>query len=178
MPVLTAVVCLLGILCLLNLLLILGVLRRLREHGELLRNGAFIGDPGIGLEAGDRPSPFSATTTSGTQVSDTSELLLVAFFSTTCPMCTERVEPFARYIRSHEIAPERALAVIVQDSTAEAPFRPELEDVATVCVEPTGGQLSTAFRVAGFPAFWLLGADGAVAVATFDPAMLPSPDRI
>src|SRR5579863_5118363 len=66
MLVLTAAVIIVGILCLLDMLLTFGVIRRLREHSELLRTRQF-GDetPVISLSAGQVPAEFAVTADDG-----------------------------------------------------------------------------------------------------------------
>jgi hypothetical protein len=178
MPVLITAVALVGALCLLDLLLTFGVLRRLREHGTLLSETGQLGPPVIGLEAGQRPEPFSAVATSGRQVSNDSELVVVAFFSTSCSICQERVGPFSGYLAEQGIGPERVLAMVERDHRGEPPpYLAQLEEVATVCVEPATGPVARAFQVSGFPAFCLLDARGAVLAHGYDPAMLPEPAR-
>ena len=63
MTVLVAAVALVGVLCLLDLLLTFGVIRRLREHAELITLGGVPDIPVLGVAVGEQPAPFSATTT-------------------------------------------------------------------------------------------------------------------
>jgi hypothetical protein len=175
MPVLYAAVALVGALGLLNLLLTFGVLRRLREHAAMLREGTAVTPPVVRLAAGERPDSFSAVSVTGKHIGNSTELHVVAFFSTACSICAERIEPFAEYLADRGIGPDRVLAVIAQEDGTPAPFQQRLEQVATVCAEPADGAVASAFRVSGFPAFCLLGADGALLASGYDPAMLPTP---
>ena len=61
---------------------------------------------------------------------------------------------------------------------APLPYLDQLAEVALVCVEPTGGEIARAFEVNGFPAFFLLDADGVVAVSGYDPSTLPEPATV
>jgi hypothetical protein len=176
MPILIAAVAVVGSLCLLDLLLTFGVIRRLREHTALLTTVAPGEAPAaIGLPAGELPAAFSSVTTDGEPVSGTSGLRVVAFFSSRCSFCPERVPPFADYLNAHRIGRDSVLAISVGSGDAPAPYLSGLAQAAQICVEPEGGDICGAFKVGAFPAFVLLDADGAVAVSGHDPAALPGP---
>ena len=174
MPLLIGVVALVGALCLLNLLMMFGVLRRLREHTAMLQDGVAFSPPVIGLAEGQRPEPFTAVSTAGRQVSNATDLLLVAFFSTSCSICRDRVVPFTEYLAANGAEAGKVLAVVVQDGGTAPPYLHQLEEAAMVCTELEGAEIATAFKVSGFPAFCLLDADGTVAASGFDPAILPA----
>ena len=78
MPLLIAAIIVVGCLCLLDLLLTFGLLRRLREHAELLAGG-MPASPPPGLTAGEQPAAFTAVSTSGQAVSGPAGLRLAAF---------------------------------------------------------------------------------------------------
>jgi hypothetical protein len=177
MPILTAVVVVVGGLCLLDLLLTFGVIRRLREHTSRLA-GVRVEPPLVGLAAGRTPGGFSAVTTFGEEVTGAAGLRVVAFFSSGCSTCPERVPPFLEYLSRHHIGRDSVLAVVAADKSLPAPYLEQLEEVALACVEPPSGEIATAFEVAGFPAFFLLTADGVVAVNGYDPATLPEPATV
>jgi thiol-disulfide isomerase/thioredoxin len=180
MPILIAAVAAVGGLCLLDLLLTFGVIRRLREHTSMLTGAGARGSepPAIGLAAGKPPGLFSAVTTSGEEVTGVAGLRVVAFFSSWCSTCPERVPPFVEYLSEHRIGRDSVLAVVAADNSTPAPYLEQLAEVALACVEPTGGEIATAFQVKGFPAFFLLDADGVVAVNGYDPATLPEPATV
>lgn len=176
MPIVIAALVLVGGLCLLDLLLTFGVIRRLREQTEMLARRSS-GQQAPGLSAGQAPGPFSAVTTTGEPVSDAASLRLVAFFST-CPICPERVPPFAAYIRDHRVSRDSVLAVSVGSGSDPQPYLAELAPLAQICVEPEDGAIRRAFEVTGFPWFFLLDADGVVIASGYDPASLPEPATV
>jgi thiol-disulfide isomerase/thioredoxin len=177
MPIVITAIVVVGGLCLLDLLLTFGVIRRLREHTSML-TGARNSEPPIGLAAGKRPGAFSAVTTSGDEVTGAAGLRVVAFFSSWCSTCPERVPPFVEYLSAHHIERTSVLAVVAADDPTPAPYLEQLAEVALTCVEPTRGEIATAFQVAGFPVFFLLDVDGVVAVSGYDPATLPEPATV
>ena len=175
MLILIAVVVLVGALCLTNLLMTFGVIRRLREHTELL-GGFRSGDrPVLGISVGEAPAPFASVTTDGQPLTGPAGFRLVAFFSSSCSACPERVAPFADYVRVNRVEREGVLAVVLGPDEATVPYLDDLAAVAQVCREPADGELTKAFAVSGYPAFCLLDADGVVAAAGFDPGALPAP---
>lgn len=175
--ILIAAVALVGALCLLDLLLTFGVIRRLREHtGLLSAQGSTV--PVLGLEAGKSPGAFSAVTTAGETVTDAAQLRLVAFLSSSCSACPERVPSLVAYLSNYRLGRDSVLAVIQDAHDEPVPYLDQLAEVALVCLEPAGGKVSTAFQVNGYPLFFLLDADGVVARSTYDPTMLPAPAAV
>ncbi len=172
MTLLAAAVIFVGCLCLLDLLLTFGVLRRLREHAELL--AAASADPSPGLASGERPAPFAAVSTAGQAVSGPAGLRVVAFFSTTCSVCPGKVAPFLRYVKAAGFHPGSVLAVIASE-TDPTDYIIDLAGSASVCTEPQGGSLGNAFKLNGFPGFFLLDDDGVIVASAFDPGALPKP---
>lgn len=174
MPVLIAALVVTALLCLIDLLLTFGVIRRLREHTALLSEAHGEDIPVIGLPSGQAAEPFTATTTDGALVSGPAGLHMVAFFSPRCSVCPKRVPAFTGYLRANQVRREDVL-VVVGESAEPVPYLDQLTAVARVCTESEGGPLGKAFGVAGYPAFCLLDADGAVLTSGFDPAELPAP---
>ncbi len=175
MPILTAAVVVVGGLCLLDLLLTFGVIRRLREHTSMLTAARGQTEPTVGLPVGKLPGAFTALTISGEVMTGTAGLRVVAFFSSWCSACPERVPPFVEYLSRHRIGRDSVLAVVAGDASTPPPYLDRLAEVAQACVEPNDGEITKAFEVTGFPAFCLLDADGAVAASGYDPAALPEP---
>jgi hypothetical protein len=172
MTLLAAAVIFVGCLCLLDLLLTFGVLRRLREHAELL--ASIQPEPAPGLVAGARPADFAAVSTSGQTVSGPAGLRVAAFFSSSCSVCPGMIAPFLRYVSAARLRPDGVLAVVATD-TGTANYIDELSGAASVCLEPQGGSVGNAFQLKGFPSFFLLNADGVIVASAFDPDALPEP---
>lgn len=163
MPVLIAAVVLVGTLCTLDLLLTLGVVKRLREHTELLSKVSdnMPGRPpviGVGEEVGE----FTAVAVDGEVL--TRESLrgdtLVAFFSPNCAPCHEMLPRFVAYARAGGGGRERVLAVVVGAPELATEQVEGLRPVARVVVEGSDTALTTAFRIKGFPTVLKLTQDG------------------
>jgi hypothetical protein len=175
--ILAAAVAVVGALCLVDLVLTLGVLRRLREHTEIINQQYGPRQMQVmGLAPADTVPPFATVTVGGEPVTGPSGLRMVAFFSTSCSICPERVPPFVEYLSAHGLAPESALAVIVGPAKELPPYASPLPQVAQVCLEAENGAVGSAFKVAGYPAFCLLDETGVVAATGYNPTMLPEPE--
>lgn len=151
MPVLIAAVVLVGALGVLNLIFTLGVIRRLREHTELLSSQG--GRDPMGVAAGTEIGEFEATTVDGEVVAH--DLLLdetlVAFFAPGCEPCEEKLPSFVAQAASLP-GRHRVLAVVVGDAEAAGPMVAALRPVARVVVEEDhAGPLVSAFTVRAFP---------------------------
>lgn len=177
MPILIAAVAVVGALCLLDLLLTFGVIRRLKEHSAMLaeRGGGMAGPDVIGLAEGESPAAFSATTLDGQLLDNSAPLRVAGFFSTRCSICPERVPPLMEYLAAHHVDRARTLAVVVGDEAQPPPYLESLAEFAQICMEQEDGEIAKAFKVAGYPAFCVLGADGTVLASGYDPAELPEP---
>jgi hypothetical protein len=177
MAVLIGAVVVVGALCLLDLLLTFGVIRRLREHTEMLARMQHGGTDVIGLPAGKAPESFTATDNEGVAVRGPSGLSVVAFFSTTCSVCPKRAPAFTDYAREHLVGRHEVLAVVVGQATQSVPYLADLTEVARVCAEPPDGPIGRAFAVQGYPVFFALDAGGTVLWSGYDPSALPAPSR-
>ncbi|MFJ8078416.1 TlpA family protein disulfide reductase [Streptomyces sp. NPDC096176] len=158
MPFLIATLACLGAICALDLILTLGVIKRLREHTELL-SARSPADIPVGAEVAE----FAAVTTDGEPLSRESmkEETVVAFFSPTCGPCKEKLPRFVDFARGLAGGRESALAVVVGDVEEGAPFITELNPVVRVVVESGDGPLGSAFKVAAFPTLVRVAPDGA-----------------
>lgn len=163
MSIFDALTIVVGLVCAVNLLLTFGVIRRLREHTELLAAGG--ADTGtamrVMLEEGERPTDFSATTLDGDVVTARSIGGLIGFFSPDCPPCQERARQFADYAADLPGGRDQALAVVVRppghdDADSVTAMAALLAGHARVVMEGPGGPVATAFEVAVFPALGLL----------------------
>jgi hypothetical protein len=183
MAVLVAAVVLVGAVAMANLVFTFGVIRRLREHTELLSGmsaGGFGGRNMLG--PGRAVGAYAATAVDGTPVSNDAAdgPLLVGFFSLGCEPCTAKRPIFAERAREHPGGRDRVLAVVVGDDgdgDASA-YLDELTPVARVVRQLPTGELPAAFRVEGYPAFAFVGADGVVLAsgsAVPDPSTIGAP---
>jgi thiol-disulfide isomerase/thioredoxin len=167
MPYLIAAVIVVGVLCTVDLLLTLGVIRRLREHTELLsnRSSGVGGDPHDGIIAeGERPAAFEAADGDGRPVSVTSGEgpLLLGFFSTSCPPCRELAPDFAAQAARFPGGRDRVVVVVNGARDGAIPFLNTLSAVARVVVEDERGPVAAAFRVDGYPSWCVVDGEGVV----------------
>lgn len=152
MPFLTAAVVLVGALCALNLALVLAMVKRLREHGELLagRRSA----PSADIDVGTSVAEFETVTQTG-EVLTLDDLnegdTLVAFLSPGCAPCVEKLPVFVAHARTRPGGRRRVLAVVVGEPREAAAFAAPLAAVARVVVEEPNGALSRAFGVHAYP---------------------------
>ncbi|KOT41659.1 hypothetical protein ADK41_09965 [Streptomyces caelestis] len=180
MPILVALICFLVLLSLLNLVITFGVVLRMREHAGLLAEGGgeqrqnrMAGRPRpMGSEAG----PFTAGTIEGETVSRDTLLVptVLGFLSPGCAPCEKAVPPMLRYAAAVPGGRDHVLVVISGPPGEAADYAREFADVARVVVEEPDGPVQSAFAVDGFPAFGILGAGGAVTLATRKVAELPA----
>ncbi|MFC0865491.1 hypothetical protein ACFHYQ_24665 [Sphaerimonospora cavernae] len=155
-----AALVLLGVLFLANLLLTVAVIRRLREHSELLRQyvrpGMFTKSPG------DPIGEFEAVTTTG-EVISSSELpstVVAAFFAPGCESCEEQIPQLAAYAAGFPPDGPRFWAVVFDTGGTEAVQEKvaALAGAVQVITEPLGGPVARAFGVdAVVPAFVVAG---------------------
>lgn len=153
MTYLIAAVAFAGTLGALNLVLLLGVIRRLREHTDLLAQGA-MGERELPVIAvGEHVGEARAVTEGGAEIS-TARLpdgAVVAFFASDCRPCREKVPAFAEFARGVPGGPDQLLAVVVDAAGDGGLFADMLGEVAQVVVETPDGPLSNAFQVRAFP---------------------------
>ncbi|QXE38752.1 hypothetical protein KQY30_35645 [Streptomyces sp. GMY02] len=149
MPLLVALVVLVGALCVLDLVLTVGVIKRLREHTELLTAPP----PEPAVTVGERVGEFAATTVGGSPLGpqDFAGETLVAFFSPTCKPCNEKLPDFLRYARTPVAGEQSPVAVVVGEPAQANDFASRLAPVARVVVERPGGAMGTAFKADMYP---------------------------
>ncbi|MFB9236645.1 TlpA family protein disulfide reductase [Plantactinospora siamensis] len=173
---LAVAVVLVGALGLVNLVLMLGVIRRLREHTELL-SGRQEPAPQAMLEPGSIPGDFTSTTVDGRVLGrgDLPPMTLVAFVSPACDMCEAQIPDLLDRARSMPGGPDHVWVVVVGKGAETTPYADRFAGVATVFIEPGSGPLPLAFGIKGFPAFGLVDEHGIVAANTFGIARLDLP---
>jgi thiol-disulfide isomerase/thioredoxin len=168
-----------GVLAILNLLLTFGVIRRLREHTELISAGGGMGPPDLMVGVGESPGDFTAAAIDGTTV--TREALVggqfVGFFSPDCEPCKEMAPRFAGRAAALPGGRTQVLAVVVGAMDEVEELVALLEPVARVVVEDSldASGVAGAFKVKGVPAMCTLNDDGVVAASGFDVVELPVP---
>lgn len=177
MTYLVAAVVVLAVLCLFNLVLSFGIIRRLRQHTELLNR------PGAGPAVSDHVLPvgatvpeFSVVTIDGTEVGSATvnQAGLVGFFSSTCPACKERLPDFLSAVPRFADQGWRVLAAVVGSGADRDTLIASLRDRVDVVAEELDGELTKAFSVTGYPAFVLV-ENGQVSASGFDFRELPEP---
>ncbi|MGW6914672.1 TlpA family protein disulfide reductase [Kitasatospora sp. NPDC054939] len=145
------VVLVVGMVCCLNTLLTIGVVKRLREHSELLarRGGPTESDVPVGLEVGE----FAAVTLEGEELGreDLADDCLVAFFMHDCSPCQEKMPRFAEYARRLPGGRDQTFVVVAEDDGREREFAAALAPVARVVVTDGMGPVAGAFKVSSFP---------------------------
>ena len=157
-----------GLLGVFNLLLAYGLIRRMREHAELISrlSEAVSGRSSAGIIAasGTRVPPFRAVAVDGEVVDSRSlgESTLVGFFSPGCAPCEELLPQFLATARAKPGGRRAVLAVVVSDDSSGAYLVEPLRDVASVVIEGRGGDLGTAFGVSSYPATCEIDATGTV----------------
>jgi hypothetical protein len=174
---LTAAVVVVGVIAGLDLLLTFGVIRRLREHTELIGSGTGR-DPRAPTmrRPGESIPPFDATTVDGEVISRArfSGTTLIGVFGIGCSACEEQLPKFVESAGAFPGGREQVLAVVAaKDSAAAAQLVDELTAVATVVQETPGGPVLTALGVVGYPAFAIADGDGTVRSSALDPTRLP-----
>ena len=166
MAYLTAAVVIVGVLCVLNLLLVYGVVRRLREHAELLSQRS-LGTPDLIIGAGLTVGSFAATTVEGDVLAavDLAPGTIVGFFSPGCGACVDALPRFAEVAATHPGGPDRVLAVVIGPEEKSREQVAALALVARVVAAERGHEIEAAFQVRGYPAFAVIGDGGLVAAS-------------
>jgi redoxin len=162
----------------LNLLLTFGVIRRLREHTDLLADGAGAsrGAPTM-VGVGESIAPFTATALDGSLVSldRFADPTLVGVFAPGCEACEEKLPVFVNHAESFPGGRQNVLALVVaSDDASAAPYVDALAEVAVVVREDSHGPVSAALGITGYPSFAHV-EGGVVRASALDPTRLPAP---
>jgi hypothetical protein len=176
--VLGAAVVIVGVVAVLNLVLTFGVIRRLREHTDLLANGvgASRGAPTM-IGVGESIVPFTTTAVDGSVVSldGFADLTLVGVFAPGCEACEEKLPVFVDHAGSFPGGRQNVLALVVAPDDGEAaPYVDTLAGVAVVVREVSHGPVSAALGISGYPSFAHV-RGGVVRASALDPTRLPTP---
>lgn len=166
MPYLVAAVVLIGTVALVNLLLTMGVVRRLREHSARLQAGA--GAPSIempdSVAVGERIGDFASTTVDSRRVGrDTfAGRTLIGFLKPGCQPCDEQLPEFQRLAADMPGGRDSVLAVVVGSEAEAGPLVAQLAPVGRVVVESPAGPVNQAFKVFGYPTYFVVDETGTV----------------
>ena len=149
----TAALVLVGVVAGLNLVLTFGVIRRLRQHSELLAARGLRPTPQP-PSPGDPVGGFRTTTVDGETV--TRDTLpagsLVVFFSPGCPPCEEHLPGLVARLRESDRPRAETLAVVLGEAGESAHMVEQLTPVALVVRETAPSTLlQTAFGVWSAP---------------------------
>jgi thiol-disulfide isomerase/thioredoxin len=163
----TAALILVGALSVFDAVLIFAILRRLREHANLLRRRP----PGTMFdphELAGLPVPEFAVRTSDGVVVDRASLVerehLVGFFTPRCAPCHEQAPEFVRAVGERSGAAPAVLAVVVARSGGADELREVLKGVPMVA-GADGVELADRFGIQGYPTVIRTGTDGKIAGA-------------
>jgi hypothetical protein len=176
--VLAAAVVVVGAIAALNLLLTFGVIRRLREHQDLIGGDAGAGGVPMAVGVGEPIAPFSATAVDASPVSRDrlTGPTLVGVFGVGCPACAEMLARFVSRAAAFPGGRQAVLAVVVAgDEGGGASYVDALTGVAVVVREGHRGPVCSALGVTGYPTFALVGPDGVLLAADADPERLRPP---
>lgn len=183
MPYLTVAVVVVGVVSVLNLLLTVGVIRRLREHTELLSARGAERSFDV-IATGQRPGEFAVADVDGRPVrnDDLDGGTLLGFFTPTCEACKEKLPEFLATAAAFPGGPDKVLAVVagaLDDNGTPAggegeTLIAELGQVARVVPEPHDGPVSAAFEVVAYPS-WVLMEGSVVRASAVGMDRLPSP---
>ena len=151
MPLLIAAVALVGLLCVLDLILTLGVIKRLREHTEMM--SSMMSGPKTSIGVGEEVGEFTTATVDGEPVGRESlgDDALVGIFSPTCEPCKAKLPHFVEFARNLPRGRDQVLATVVGDAELADELVATLQPVARVVVESGDGAVAAAFKAKGFP---------------------------
>ena len=162
MPVLAAAVAVVAAICLLNLLLMFGVIRRLREVDRRLAEAG--SDRRRRLVSGSPIGSFTATATDGRAISTAAlaPRTVVGFFSPACGPCLEELPRFVDFASGVSGGRDQVLAVVCGPWQDAVPLAAQLESVARVVIEETGGEVAGAFGTLAFPSIFVTDDEGKI----------------
>jgi thiol-disulfide isomerase/thioredoxin len=178
MPVLNAVVAVIGVIALLNLVLTMGVIRRLREQaamGTPQRQEQRL--PTVGAAVGD----FSTVDVHGRELSlgDLTGPAVVGFFTPSCAPCQALLPQFIAQVGALAEPGWHAVAVIVAEpGEDDAEYRQLLAPVARTVVETPHGALQHAFGAEAFPTIAVIDGHHTITASSFDAAALPGKQAV
>ncbi len=165
-----AAVIVLAIVSLLLLTLDVAIIARLRRIAEGLSDMASAGMATLdqGLKPGEGVPSFSATTVSGTEVSQRTIAGggVVVFLGAECDACRRHIRDFIGNTREVRPREKGILVVVAGDPARGQDLVAAAGTVADVVAEPDGGPLSDLFRVGIFPTLFVIDSSGLVSFVT------------
>jgi hypothetical protein len=163
MPFLVAAIALVGSVCVVNLVLTYGVIRRLRQHAELLSSRR----SGMALTS-DEVAEFATVTADGKEVDQTrvAQYSLIGLFSAGCAPCAQLLPKFVARAANGG-ASERMLAVVLPGDWAADDIE-RLAAAATVVSGEDAKVVATAFGVQGYPVLCRVSPSGRIIPAEID----------
>lgn len=179
---LTVAVIVVGILCVLDLLLTFGVVRRLREHTELLSVPRTDMSFDV-IAVGERPAAFTVADADGVPVGphDLAADALLGFFTPSCPACKQSLPDFLARAARVPGGRDKVVAVVAgglgpdgAPAGEAAELVAQLGEVARVLPEAHDGPVSAAFQVVAYPS-WVLMDGPQVGASAVGMDQLPSP---
>lgn len=146
------------VLCAFDLVLTLGVVRRLREHTELLGKVSIRESSQETLPVGATVAPFNAITVDGQPISR--EMLetptVVGLVSASCDSCQEQLPRFLEYAAAMPRGRAQVLAIVVGSGRDADETARRLASVARVVMEEPFGRVAAAFGATLFPAAYVI----------------------
>lgn len=173
--IVAAALAVVGALGVVNLLLCVGIVRRLREHTEILNNRQGDGGSPPMRAAGQAIGDFQAVTAGGEVISRASLVGTTMFgaFTLGCEPCQERLPLFLE--QAAALDRDQVFALVAGPADDAADYVARLNAVARVVREDANGPVTAAFAVEGFPAFALVDADGVVLSSGTNLSVLATP---
>lgn len=169
-------------LCLFSLVLNYAVIRRLREHTDLLTKLSRKRDHDAPVD-GVMHAPGTLIAPVRTRAVDGSEVevggpdgrTLIGFFTPHCSACTERLPDFLSF--AADMPSANVVAVAIGDAEETSELAAKLAPAGKVVNEQDGGTLGKALGVQGYPAFALLESSRIVA-SSFELDELRVPETV
>ncbi|MBT2369920.1 hypothetical protein J7E88_32765 [Streptomyces sp. ISL-10] len=167
-------VALMTLVALVNLIFTMGVVRRLREHTQLINDR--LHDAVVPPPTGKVAHDFTVDTIDGTTVSRTSlnSPLVAGFFTPQCKACVIQASEFIDYAATVPGGRDSVVAVISGTGPEAEEYAAQFADVAHVVVEEPFGPVQLAFSVDGYPAFAAVTRHGAVTFSGREVRDLPT----
>ncbi|GAB3437396.1 hypothetical protein GCM10027569_92300 [Flindersiella endophytica] len=157
------------------------MVRRLRQHTELISSLSSGRRPHAILAEGKAAGPFEVVATTGEPVSRDrlSGQTLVGAFTPHCSACKEKLPAFVDYAKAFPGGRDQVIAVVLAEEDEADTYREQLEPVARVVVEaPRANVIRAALELVSFPAFGVLDQSGTVVSSGVELSTSPATTRV